>query len=164
MKPRIVHVLLLAAVVSLGGCRQPDGVLPARVDDVPGRLEDLGRDLQNVAPGDPQAVQDLGDDLAVFTERPAGITAAHALATTVSSMLVKRTLNGEFVARLAALLWTVSAARDLSERQVDALKDELREMLLSLGVSQQDANLAAGRVGDVQKAVTGRSRSWYERY
>jgi hypothetical protein len=44
------------------------------------------------------------------------------------------------------------------------LKDDMRELLTSIGVSQQDANLAAGWVGNVQKAVTQRSRRWYERY
>jgi hypothetical protein len=40
----------------------------------------------------------------------------------------------------------------------------MRDLLMSIGVSQQDANLAAGWVGNVQKAVTLRSRRWYERY
>jgi len=31
-------------------------------------------------------------------------------------------------------------------------------------VTQPDANLAAGRVGVVQNAVTQRTRHWYERY
>jgi hypothetical protein len=47
---------------------------------------------------------------------------------------------------------------------VDALKDEMRNTLLAIGVTQPDANLAAGRVGEVQKAVTLRERRWYERY
>ena len=63
------------------------------------------------------------------------------------------------------MLWTAVAARELSERQVDALKDDMRNTLLtSVGVTQPDANLAAGRVGDVQNAVTLRTRRWYERY
>ena len=83
---------------------------------------------------------------------------------TLSSMLVKRSLNDEAATRLVGVLWTAVAARQLSERQADALKDDLRGQLISLGVSQADANLAAGRLGDVQKAVTLRPRRWYERY
>jgi hypothetical protein len=44
------------------------------------------------------------------------------------------------------------------------LKDEMRNTLLSVGVTQPDANLAAGRVGDLQITVTLRKRRWYERY
>jgi len=40
----------------------------------------------------------------------------------------------------------------------------MRNTLLAVGVTQPDANLAAGRVGDVQNAVTLRTRRWYERY
>jgi hypothetical protein len=79
-------------------------------------------------------------------------------------MLVKRPVNDETQAKIVNLLWTAVAARELSERQVDGLKDELRNTLLAVGVTQPDANLAAGRVGDVQNAVTLRTRRWYERY
>jgi hypothetical protein len=164
MRPRILHVLLLAAAVSLAGCRQGDGEPPAKSGDVPNRLADLRRDLESVTSGDPRASQDLADDLVVFTEEPEGMTAARALSTTLSSMLAKRSLNEDALMRLATMLWTAVAAHDLSERQVDALKDDMRGFLTSIGVSQPDANLAAGRVGDVQKAVTLRSRRWYERY
>jgi hypothetical protein len=40
----------------------------------------------------------------------------------------------------------------------------MRNVLTSVGLTQTDANLVAGRVGDVQKAVTQRTRHWYERY
>jgi hypothetical protein len=79
-------------------------------------------------------------------------------------MLVNRALNDEAMTRIVTVMWTAAAARELSERQVDALKDEMRTVLTSVGVSQPDANLAAGRIGDVQNAVTLRTRSWYERY
>jgi hypothetical protein len=164
MRLRIVHALLLAAAVSLGGCRQGDGALPAKADDVPNRLTDLTRDLESVATGDPQAAMDLADDLQVFAEEPEGVMATRALASTVSGMLAKRSLNEDALTRMATLLWTAAAAQNLSERQVDALKDDMRGLLISLGVSQPDANLAAGRVGDVQNAVTLRHRRWYERY
>lgn len=161
---RIVYALVLAVAVSTGGCKQGDGVLPAKTNDVPNRLSDLKRDLESVVAGDQAAVTDFTDDLIVFTEEPEGQTATRALSMTVCSMLVKRPLNDEAMTRLVTVMWTAVAARELSERQVDALKDDLRSQLISLGVSQPDANLAAGRIGDVQKAVTLRTRHWYERY
>lgn len=160
---RMVYALVLAASVS-AGCKQGDGTLPAKTGDVPNRLSDLKRDLEQVVAGDQTAVSDLSDDLIVFTEEPEGQTAIRALSNTVCSMLVKRAMNDEAMTRIVTAMWTAAAADDLSERQVDALKDEMRNVLTSVGVTQPDANLAAGRVGDVQNAVTLRTRRWYERY
>ena len=160
----MVFALVLIAAVGAGACKQGDGPLPQKNNDVPNRLGDLQRDLAAVVGGDQTAVQDLSDDLMVFTEEPEGQTAAKALAVTVCSMLVKRPVSDEAQTRIVDLLWRAVASRELSERQMDALKDEVRNTLLSVGVTQPDANLAAGRVGDVQNAVTLRTRRWYERY
>lgn len=160
----MLSALVLIAALGTGACKQGDGPMPAKVDDVPNRLGDLQRDLAAVVGGEHQAVQDLTDDLLVFTDEPEGQTAAKALATTVCSMLVSRKVSDETQKKIVDLLWTSVAARELSERQVDALKDDMRNTLLSAGVTQPDANLAAGRVGDVQNAVTLRTRRWYERY
>lgn len=160
----IVYALVLAVALSAGGCKQGDGPLPAKTGDVPNRLSDLKRNLDAVVAGDQTAAQDLTDDLNVFTEEPDGQTAIRALSNTVCSMLVNRPLTDEAKTRIVTVMWTAAAARELSERQVDVLKDEMRTVLTSVGVSQPDANLAAGRIGDVQNAVTLRTRSWYERY
>lgn len=159
-----MSALALIAVLAAGACKQGDGPLPARSGDVPNRLGDLKRDLRAVIGGDQQAIQDLTDDLLVFSEEPDGQTAAKAMAVAVCSMLINREVTDEAQTKIVNLLWTAVAARELSERQVDALKDDVRNTLLSVGVTQPDANLAAGRVGDVQKAVTLRPRRWYERY
>ena len=160
----MLSALVLVAALCAGACKQGDGALPAKNNDVPNRLGDLKRDLAAVVGGEQQAIQDLTDDLLVFTDEPEGQTATKALAMTVCSMLVKRPVNDETQAKIVNLLWTSVAARELSERQVDGLKDEMRNTLLAVGVTQPDANLAAGRVGDVQNAVTLRTRRWYERY
>jgi hypothetical protein len=161
---RIVHVLVLVVAVSAGGCKQGDGSFPVKTGDVPNRLSDLKRDLEAVVGGDQTATKDLADDLAVFADTEEGRAAVSALSNTISPVLVKRTLTDEAMTRIVTVMWTASAARDLSERQVDGLKDEMRTVLTSAGVSQADANLVAGRLGDVQNAVTLRTRRWYERY
>jgi hypothetical protein len=161
----MLFALVLVTTLGASGCKQGDGPLPAKTNhDVPNRLGDLQRDLAAVVGGDQQAIQDLSDDLLVFTDEPEGQKATKVLANTVCTMLVKRPVNDETQAKIVSLLWTAVAARELSERQVDGLKDELRNTLLAVGVTQPDANLAAGRVGDVQNAVTLRTRRWYERY
>jgi hypothetical protein len=148
---RMVYALLVAA--SMGAaCKQADGEMPARNGEVPQRLVDIGRDIDNVTGGNPDGPAELTDDLLVYAEEPEATTAARAMSTTISGMILKRPLNEETRNRLA------------SERQIDTLKDDMRELLTSIGVSQEDANLAAGWVGNVQKAVTKRNRRWYERY
>jgi hypothetical protein len=159
-----VCALVLITAVSAGACKQGDGPLPGKTGDVPNRLGDLKRDLEAVVGGDQRAIDDFSDDLRVFTEEPEGQAAIKAMTMTVCSMLVKRPVNDEAQTKIVNLLFTAAAARELSERQVDALKDDVRNTLLSVGVTQPDANLAAGRVGDVQKAVTLRTRRWFERY
>ena len=145
-------------------CRQTDGTPPTPSGETPQRLVDLGRDLENVAAGDAQAPQELTDDLLVYVEEPAGAEQARKMAATISVTLKQRTLNAETSKQLATLLWTSVAARDFSERQIDALSNDVRGLLISIGVSQQDANAAAGSVGTVQKTLTRRARRWYERY
>jgi hypothetical protein len=160
----IVCAVVLAAAICSSGCKQGDGALPPKTGDVPNRISDLKRDLETAVAGDQSAVKDLSDDLGVFTEEPDGHIAIRALTNTVCPMLMTKTVPDEALTRIATVMWTATAARELSERQVDGLKDEMRNVLTSVGVSQPDANLAAGRVGDVQKAVTYRTRRWYERY
>jgi len=164
MRPRLAYILPVVLGAALVACRQPDGEMPPRSGDVPQRLVDLGRDLEGVAAGDKQATTDLTDDLLVFTEEPDGMASTRAMTAKIGPMLTNRTLNADTVTRLSTLLWTTVAAREFSERQVDKLKDDTRELFVSIGVAQLDANHAAECVGTVQKAVTLRNRRWYERY
>lgn len=163
---RLRRALCVAVVTLLGtaACRQPDGPLPQETGEVPNRLHDLQRDLQSVAAGEPDGPKDLADDLAVFVDEPEGVMAARTLAGSVSVVILKRTVSDDVVKQLAATLWKAVASRELSERQVDAVKDDMRGTLISIGVSQRDANAVADRVGQTQKAVTHRTRHWYERY
>src|SRR4030095_8464155 len=85
--------LVLAMAVGAAACKQGDGPLPEKSGDVPNRLDDLHRDLRAIIGGDQRAIQDLSDDLVVFTEEPEGQAAAKTMAMTVCSMLVNRALN-----------------------------------------------------------------------
>ena len=148
----------------MAGCRQSDGAWPVEKNEVPNRLHDLQRDLESVAGGEADGPKDLADDLAVFADAPEGATAARTLAGSVSVVLVKRKVTEDGLKQLATILWKAVGSRELSERQVDALKDDMRGTLIAMGVMQSDANAVADRVGQTQKAVTQRTRRWYERY
>jgi hypothetical protein len=161
---RVSCALLLAAACVVAGCRQSDGALPQETGDVPNRLHDLQRDLESVAAGEAEGPKDLADDLAVFAGDPDGVAAARTLAGSTSVVLLKRSINEDALKQLSTILWKAIASRELSERQVDVLKDDMRGVLISIGVAQADANAVAERVGQTQKTVTLRTRRWYQRY
>ncbi len=77
-------------------------------------------------------------------------------------MLVGKTLNDTTAQRLAHSLWTSVAARELSERQVETLQNDVQSQLVAIGVAEPQAQQVAAQVGEVQKAVGNRPRRWYE--
>jgi hypothetical protein len=161
---RYALFVVLFAGACAAGCRQPDGAWPTENGDTPNRLHDLTRDLQSVAGGEADAPKDLADDLAVFAEKPAGVSAARNLADGLSGTIRKRSASEDACKQMASILWKAVASRQLSARQVDTLKDDMRGVLTSLGVSQTEANAVADRIGQTQEVVTARTRRWYERY
>ena len=162
---RPLLLLFLLSAVSAAGCRQPDGAWPTESSgDTPNRLHDLMRDLQNVAGGDAEAPKEFSDDLAVFAEKPPGAAAARTLADSVTIAIRKRNASEDACKQMASILWKAVAAREISARQTDSLKDDMRGVLTSLGVAQAEANAVADRIDQTQKVVSVRPRKWYERY
>ena len=154
----------LILVVSLGaaGCRQADGPMPVPEGEVPNRLVDISRDLMSVSRGDTQARKDLADDLRVFVSRKEAVPAADELARRTSAVVDGRTLDDQNAERLAHHLWTAAAAREMSQRQVESLQNDLHALLVSFGVPEDNAVNVASQAGEVQKLVTSRERRWYE--
>jgi hypothetical protein len=163
-----MHLLVrcfVVAVVSLtfGACRQADGPIPVPSEDVQQDLNDVVRDLQNVAAAkDPQAPSDLASDLRKYSVRRDAEPTVDELTRRTVTALSGIELPEQSAQRLAHSLWVSIAARELSERQIESLQSEMRLMLTSLGVSESNAQLVADQVGDVQIAVGDRPRRWYE--
>jgi hypothetical protein len=68
----------------------------------------------------------------------------------------------EAIPPLLKQVWTALAARDLSERQVTQMQADVRTALTGAGIGDPAAQTITNQVGTVQKAVTNRSRRWYE--
>ena len=51
--------VLVALVIVISGCRQPDGPMPVPEGEDLNRIEDLANNLQNIARGDPDGTRDL---------------------------------------------------------------------------------------------------------
>ncbi|HEY6360887.1 MAG TPA: hypothetical protein VIX63_07260 [Vicinamibacterales bacterium] len=159
----LLSALLLTLSLGLAACRQPDGPLPAPEGEDQNRLEDISRDLLSVARGDAQARQDLADDLRVFVD--SNVEAAPAvdeLARRTAEVVAGRTLNDQNAQRLAHQLWTLTAAREMSDRQVESLQNDLHALLVEVGVPEDNALNVASQAGQVQQLVTNRERRWYE--
>jgi type IV pilus biogenesis protein CpaD/CtpE len=163
----ILPSFVIALALGTAGCRQADGTLPTAEsrDDVVNRLGDMSRDLLSVSRGDTQARQDLADDLRVFVDgRADAVPAVDELARRTADVVAGKTLNEQSAQRLAHQLWTVAAARDLSDRQVETVQNDLHGLLISAGVPEDNAVNVASQAGEVQKLVTNRERRWYEMF
>ena len=163
MTSRVFQVLICLCVIVSGGCRQPDGQVPAPGVEVQQELGDVVRDLQNVASArDPQAPKDLADDLRKYVPRPAAVPAVDELTRLTAGAVAGTQLTEQAAQRLTHNLWLSVVARDSSERQVESLQNDTHALLVSIGVGDDRAQQVAVQVGEVQRAVTDRPRRWYE--
>ena len=162
MSSRLIRTAACAFLLaSLTACSQSDGPLPTATGDVPNRLGDLAKDLQNVAGGDKEAPKDLADDLAVFV-MPAAEPAARDLATKTATALIATKLTQPASQKIANQLWVAVAATQFSDKQRQSLQDDTKADLVAAGATQANAQASADAIGNVQKLVNKRKRRWYE--
>ena len=163
VKRQIVYAVIVAAACQLAACRQADGPLPGATASTPNELGDISRDLQNLASGDPSGPKDLSDDISHYAEGTnGGPAAATELSRRLGEALKGKTFKLAQAMPVAHTCWVTVAGRQLSEKQVDALQNEMKSGLMSLGANEQQAQNVADQVGVVQQAVTARHRRWYE--
>ena len=163
MRSRARYVFVAVVGLAFGACRQADGQMPAPDAVVQEELTDVARDLQNIAGSrDPQAPSDLASDLRKYAKRPAAEPLVDELSRRAAGAVTGLDLPDQSAQRLAHSLWASIAARELSERQIEGLQNEMRLLLVSIGVTEPNAQLVAAQIGDVQVAVSARPRRWYE--
>ena len=163
MTPRVCFAVTVLLALAAGGCRQPDGEVPAPNATVQEELVDVSRDLQYIASGnDPGAANDLAADLRKYTSRTAAVAAVDELSARAAAAVGGSKLTQQTADQLAHQLWVSVAARDMSERQVEGLQNETQSLLVSIGIADDRAAQVAAQVGEVQRAVTDRPRRWYE--
>lgn len=163
MRSRARYILVVIAGLSLGACRQADGPIPAPNKIIQEELIDVAQDLRNVASGrDPQAPKDLADDMRKYARQPSAEPAVDELSRRTAGVLAGVNLTEQAAQRLTHNLWLSAAARELSERQIETLQNDVQSLLMSVGVAEENAQQVAAQVGDVQGAVTERPRRWYE--
>lgn len=160
---RVAYAFIVAAVLLAAACRQADGPMPETTPETANELGDISRDLQNLASGSPDGAKDLADDIRDYAQ---GTSGGEAAATELSRRLADALKGKSFklaqAMPLAHTCWVTVAGRQLSEKQIETLQNEMKSELMALGVDEQQAQQVADQVKVVQQAVTARHRRWYE--
>ena len=167
MHPRVFQFLCLASMLLLAACRMSDGPLPSEKGDVQNRIDDLNKDLGNIAAGHAEAEQDLVDDLVVFVdleERPDAKRPIEELARQVASGIPKAPLHTDRGLQVSRQLWLTVASRELSDKQLEKLLSDVQASLVGVGVPEPRARGIAAQAREVQRQVKDRNRRWYELY
>ena len=126
-------------------------------------MSDVAKDLQNIASGDANGPQEFADDIRVWATSVAGPWApADELSRRLTTALKGTLFPDEAAAQLSRLFWVASAGRELSDRQIGRLQDDLREALLKLGVAEDAARAVGDQIGELQGAVTEKKRRWWQ--
>ena len=162
MRSSTAFIAVLCATLLASACRQADGPVPAPDANVQEELRDVTKDLLSVASKDPQAPANLASDIGKYTDDPTERPAVEELTRRVSRVLPGSKLTEQVAQRLAVDLWATVAARQNSERQTEALQNDVQSLLMSAGIAEPQAQEVAAQVGDVQRAVNDRPRRWYE--
>jgi len=150
-------------MLTLAACKQPEGAMPVPTGEQPNKLEDISRDLQNLASRDANAPMELSDDLASMdpVRRPAeSIT---ELSRRLATALGGTTLSDDDAKRVANQLFVVLAAQELSGSQIDQLGTELQTTLTGIGADAQAAAAVSTTAKELASTLTRNRKRWYHR-
>jgi len=151
------------ALLTLAGCRQPDGSVPAPQGEQTNRIDDISRDLQNVARNDSNAPAELLDDLTYLESVPRPPERLKELGDALSAALRGAKLPDTEAKRVATLLFQMVNARDLSESQIAQIGTDLRAALVMAGATPEAADRVALAGAALAGEVTQNKKRWYHR-
>jgi hypothetical protein len=154
--------VLVSLLVLSAACRNPDGPIPQPTGDEPDEVFELSRDILNVAGGDPQAFQELTDDLGTQGPFETGQPRAAALAKTLQGALVGRQMTQDQAKRLADDLYIVFAGDRLSPGQVDAVQTRVSGLLREVGTPEASIGPVRDSITSVQALVNPGRRRWWD--
>lgn len=152
---------VIGLAVGLMACRQPDGPIPVPAGELENRVEDLSRDLQNIAGRQPAADTELLDDLQTLDVQEPSRPLVLALAEALGGALAGEQLVDADARQLANLLFVAATGRELSTRQIGRIGEDVEAVLLKVGASDPAAQRVAAAVTAIASAVTRNSKRWY---
>ena len=154
-----------AAVVALtlAGCRQPEGAMPEPQGEQNNRIDDISRDLQNLANSDANAPAELLDDLTYLEPVPRPPARLKELADSLAAALRGAKLPDTEARQMATLVFQLVAVRDMSEAQIAQLSSNLRDALVKAGGQAEPAERAAAAGSALAAEITQNKKRWYHR-
>jgi hypothetical protein len=165
MKRLPLSIVCLFALV-LTSCRMADGPVPnPKEGETANRVGDLSRDLSNVAAGHGEATADFMEGLLQFVDlgdKPDAEAPVKELGNQLVAAFTETKASDRAVVPLLEHVVVGLEARDLSENQVEQLKENVLKAATDLGVADVKARALAAQIEIVQHAVTDRHRRWYE--
>lgn len=162
MRFPVRFALIPVLAFSLAACRQADGPVPTPNAATQNEIDDMSRDLLGIAARDAESQRYLSDDLHKYTEVSSNLPAFDELARRTSTVVQGTKLSEQAAKQLAHDLWLAVSAREMSERQVEALQMDFQTVLVSVGVPEPSVQPVTEQVLEVQRLVTMRPRRWYE--
>lgn len=162
MFKQFAMVALVAVALAGAGCKQADGALQdASAPDRVGDMSDIGKDLMSAQAKTADGAKDFVDDLSKLCPEKPGEAPSKELASKVAGAVAAGgKLTMPDAVRLGTALWQTVAGREISKSQAKALRQEVKQILTSAGVTDSSAVLQQMEV--VQKAVNLRPAKWYE--
>jgi hypothetical protein len=157
----IAAAVLLA--LTLAGCRQPEGSMPAPQGEQNNRIDDISRDLQNLANSDANAPAELLDDLTYLEPVPRPPARLKELADSLAVALRGTKLPDAEARQMATLVFQLVAARDMSESQIAQVGSNLRDALVKAGGQPEPAERAAAAGVTLAGEITQNKKRWYHR-
>jgi hypothetical protein len=155
-------VAVVAALsAAAAGCRQADGTIPRPQGEQANKTADVGRDLQNVAAQSEGATNDLLDDISNLSSAPPPPQLMSEMANALRTAVAGKAPSPESTQQLAESLYVAFTARDLSQRQIEALKTEVTDRTLKAGGDQQAASAVGELAARIQGEITANKRRWY---
>jgi hypothetical protein len=161
---RCAAVALSAALLlATAGCKQPDGAMPAPTGEQPNKIEDISRDLQNLAAKDGNAPAELADDLSSLDSMQRPPEKITQLSKELAGALGGTSLSDGDAKRVANLVFVAVSARELSESQIEKVSADLRTTLTALGAQAQAVDRVSATAADLASSVTRNRKRWYHR-
>ena len=153
---------VVAAVLIAGaGCRQADGEIPVPIEEQPNKVEDVGRDLQNVAAGEADAERDLQEDLDSFDGTPRSASLVRRLAAAAGAALKGKAVTDGQAQELARLLFVAVTAEELSPGQIEQLGEDIRTAARGAGADDAAAARLSAAATELQSSITLNRKRWY---
>jgi len=154
---------LLIAVAFVGaGCRG-EVPIPQPTETDANEIGDVSRDLDGVASGDRQAIQDLADDLGTLGDLETGAPRAPEMASRLRAAIAERRLSDEQGLQLATHMFVAFSAGELSEAQLTSLQNDVRTLLQQIGAPPDRIQPVVDQVAAVQAQVKV-PRRWWQLY